>query len=144
MPIVDGRYEAKMSTVFATPEEGIEAIKEKVRKSRKIRMNCLPSRLVDELKPLLVKKDLKIVLPLGEKPTEDLKELGKVATTKAKIYVEYHGKEASSGYIAFPSVMFSVAWSGDEIHQISTMEYAPCVKCMLEGFEGAWRYARKW
>ncbi|MFQ5910699.1 MAG: hypothetical protein ACE5IJ_08290 [Thermoplasmata archaeon] len=144
MPIVDGRYEARMSTVFATPEEGIDAIKQKVRKSRKIRINCIPGDLLDELKPLLERKDLKIVLPLGEKPTDDLKELGEVASTKAKIYVDYHGEEANSGYITFPSVMFGVTWSGDKIHQISTMEYGPCVKCMSKGFEGAWRYAQKW
>lgn len=144
MPIVDGRYEMKMSTTFATTEEGIEAIKEKVKRSRKIRINGLPRRLIDELKPLLVKKDLKIVLPLGEKPTDDLKELGDVGTTKAKIYVEFKGEEANSGYIAFPKIMYIITWSGDEILQISTMEYAPCVKCMNEGFEGAWRYAQKW
>ncbi|MFQ6106854.1 MAG: hypothetical protein ACE5QF_04625 [Thermoplasmata archaeon] len=144
MPIVDGRYEMKMSTTFATPEEGIEAIKERVRSSRKIRINGLPMKLIDELRPLLVKKDLKIVLPLGEKPTDDLGKLGEVATTKAKIYVEFKGEEANSGYIVFPKIMYSVTWSGDRILHVSTMEYAACVKCMMKGFEGAWRYAQKW
>ncbi|MFQ6128157.1 MAG: hypothetical protein ACE5QW_04575 [Thermoplasmata archaeon] len=144
MPIVEGRYEAKLSTTYRTVEEGIEAIKKKVQRSRKIRISGVPRELLNELKPLLDRKDLKIVLPLGEKPTADLKELGDVATTKAKIYVDFKGREVNSGSITFPTVIFNVIWSGEEIHQISTMEYGPCVKCMSKTFDMGWRYAQKW
>ena len=34
MPIVEGRYEAKISTTFSTIDEGIEEIKGKIKKSR--------------------------------------------------------------------------------------------------------------
>jgi len=144
MPIVDGRYEAKMSTTFATVDEGIDELKRLIKRSRKIRINGVPTGLLDELVPLLENKDLRIILPLGEKPNAELKELCDVASTKARIYVEHKGKEANSGSITFPKVMFSVVWLGDEVFQVSTMEYEPCVKCMSKAFDGAWRYSKKW
>jgi hypothetical protein len=144
MPIVDGRYEAKLSTTFATTEEGIDEIKKKLRKSRRIRISNIPMRLLEELKPLLQEKDLKIVLPIGEKPTEDLKKLGEVATTKAKIWADFKGKEANSGSVNFSDMVFNIVWADDQILNTSTMEYRKCVKCLSETFEGGWRYTQKW
>ncbi len=144
MPIVDGKYESKISTTFATPEEGIAEIKRMIQKSRRIRISNVPMRLLEELKPLLKDKDLMIILPLGEKPTDDLKQLAPVATTKARIYVDYRGQEANSGSVNFASRMFSVIWAGDKVLDVSAMEYTKCVKCMTGTFEGGWRYAQKW
>lgn len=143
MPIVDGRYEAKISTVFSTVDEGVDEIKRKVKKSRRIRISGIPMGLLDELVPLLKGKDVMIILPLGAKPTKELKELCPIAVTKAKIYSEYRGEEAFSGSIYFSDVIFSVAWSGKEIFDISTMEYGKCVKCMKGTFDMAWRYSEK-
>jgi len=144
MPIVDGKYEAKISTTFATVEEGIDVIKRMIRKSRRIRISGIPMQLLEELKPLLKDKDLMIILPLGEKPTEELKQLAPVATTKARIYVDYRGEEANSGSVTFANRNFSVIWRGDNILDVSAMEYGKCVKCMAGTFEGGWRYAQKW
>ncbi len=143
MPIVDGRYEAKISTTFATVDEGIEQIKEMIQRSRRVRINNVPVKLLNDLKPLLKDKDLKIILPLGEKPTEELKNLGEVATTKSRIYVDFKGKEANTGSFVFSTVIFNVTWLGDEIFEVSTMEYSKCVKCLRETFETAWRYSKK-
>lgn len=144
MPIVDGRYEAKIGTTFATVEEGLAEIKRLVQKSRRIRISNIPMRLLEELKPLLKDKDLMIILPLNEKPTEELKQLAPTATTKARIYVDYKGQEAKSGSINFASTVFNMAWLNDKILGISTMEYGKCVKCLAGTFEGGWRYAQKW
>lgn len=144
MPIVDGKYEAKIGTTFATAEEGVAEIKRMVQKSRRIRISNIPMRLLEELKPLLKDKDLMIILPMGEKPAEDLKQLAPTATTKARIYVDYHGQEANSGSISFASTIFNVAWVNDIVLGVSTIEYGKCVKCMAGSFEGGWRYAQKW
>ena len=144
MPIVNGKYEAKISTTFATAEEGIGEIKKKIQKSRRIRISSIPPSLLEQLKPLLKDKDLKIILPIGQKPPEDLKQLGETATTKAKIYVDFHGKEANTGSIYFSGTVYNLVWSEDKILSISTMEYGKCVKCMMGTFEGAWRYSQKW
>jgi len=144
MPIVDGRYEAKISTTFSTAEEGIEEIKRKIQKSRRIRINNIPIRLLEELKPILTGKDLKVILPFGEKPTEELKRLGDVATTKARIYVDFKGIEANSGSIGFSTVIFNIVWQADEILNVSTMEYSTCVKCLMKTFDTSWRYSQKW
>lgn len=143
MPIVKGRYEAKISTKFGKVEEGIEKIKAGIKKSRRIRINSIPMSLLNELKPLLVGKDLKIILPLGERKPKDLEGLGEVATTKARIYVEYDKKEASTGSIYLPDVVFNIIWLGGKILEISTMEYSKCVKCLRKTFEMAWRYSEK-
>ena len=144
MPIVDGRYEAKIGTTFATVEEGIEEIKRLIQKSRKIRISNIPMSLLEELKPLLKDKDLMIILPMNEKPTEELKKLAPIATTKARIYVDYKGQEANSGSINFARSVFNVAWLNDKVLGISTIEYSKCVKCLAGSFEGGWRYSQKW
>jgi hypothetical protein len=144
MPVVDGRFEAKISTTFATAEEGIGEIKRKIQKSRRIRISSTPPSLLEQLKPLLKDKNLKMILPIGQKPTEDLKQLGETATTKAKIYVDFHGKEANTGSIYFSDTVYNIVWLEDKILSISTMEYSKCVKCMMGTFEGAWRFSQKW
>jgi hypothetical protein len=144
MPIVDGKYEAKLSTTFENVEDAIAEVKKKIQKSRRIRISNVPMNLLEELKPCLKEKDLKVVLPIGEKPSEELKELGEVATTKARIYVDFKGKEANSGSINFSDVVFNIVWADDKVLNVSTMEYGKCVKCLAETFEGGWRYAQKW
>jgi len=143
MPIVDGQYQAKIATVFATTEEGIERLKDKIRGSRKVRIGNVPIGLLEELLPLLAGKDVKIILPTGEKPTNKLREVGDVAVQKAKIYSDFKGIEANEGSIYFSDVMFCITWSKDKILQVSTMEYDKCVKCMKGTFDMAWRYADK-
>jgi len=144
MPIIDGRYEAKLSTTFETIEDGIEEIKRKVQKSRRIRISNIPMNLFKQLEPILVDKDLKIILPIGEKPTEEMEKLGEVATTKARIYVDFKGKEANTGSVSFSDTIFNIVWLNDQILDISTMEYSKCVKCLLGTFETGWRYSQKW
>lgn len=144
MPVVDGKYEAKIGTTFATVEEGIAEIKRLINKSRRIRVSNIPMLLLEELKPLLKDKDLMIILPMGEKPDEALKKLAQTATTKARIYVDFKGQEANSGSINFAKTVFNIAWTGDKILNVSTMEYNKCVKCLADTFEGGWRYAQKW
>jgi len=144
MPIVDGKYEAKIGTTFATVEEGIAELKRMIQKSRKIRISNIPMSLLEELKPMLKDKDLMIILPMNEKPKEELKQLAPTATTKARIYVDYKGEEANSGSVTFSRLIFNLAWVNNKILNVSTMEYGKCVKCMAGTFEGGWRYSQKW
>jgi hypothetical protein len=143
MPIVDGQYQSKISTVFASVEQGVGELKRKIEKSRKVRIGNVPAGMVKELLPLLKGKDVKIILPEGEQPTDELKTIGDVAIQKAKIYSDFKGVEANQGSVYLADVMFSVTWAKDNILQISTMEYDKCVKCMKGTFEMSWRYARK-
>jgi len=144
MPVVEGRYEAKISTTFSTVEEGVDEIKRKIQKSRRIRISNIPMRLLEELKPLLKGKDLKIILPIGEKPDEELRKLGEIATTRARIYVDFKGKEANTGSVGFSDKVFNIIWLDDQILDISTMEYTKCVRCLIDTFETGWRYSQKW
>jgi len=145
-PIVEGKYEQKISTVYATPQEAIEEIKQKLRHGRKVRISNIPMGLLLELAPFLVEKDLKIVLPEGETPPAESGFVAEFAVAKAKIYVDYKGREAASGTIGFSDVVFNIAWikPSGEILEITAMEYSKCVKCMVnETFDSAWRYAQK-
>ncbi len=144
MPIVDGKYEMKIGTTFATAEEGVAELKRMIQKSRRVRISNIPMSLLDELKPLLKDKDLMIILPMNEKPNEELKQLAPIGTTKARIYVDYHGQEANTGSVTFASAVFNIAWLNNKILGVSTMEYGKCVKCLAGTFEGGWRYAQKW
>src|SRR3990170_7553659 len=136
MPIVDGKYEAKISTTYATAEEGIAEVKRMIQKSRRVRISNIPMCLLEELKPLLKDKDLMIILSMGEKPTEELRQLEPIATTKARIYVDYNGEEVNSGSINFASMIFNIAWKDNKILGVSTMEYSKCVKWLAGSFEG--------
>jgi hypothetical protein len=143
MPIVDGQYQAKISTVFARVSDGIRALKDKIAASRRVRISNIPAGLLGKLLGVLKGKDVKIILPGGVRPTAKMREVGDVAVQKAKIYSDFKGVEANEGSIYLSDVMFCVTWSEDKIHQISTMEYGKCVKCMKGTFEMAWRYSDK-
>lgn len=142
MPIVDGKYDAKIGTTFATVEEGNAEIKRMFQKSRRSRISNIPPHLLEDLKPFLKDKDLMIILPMHEKPTENLKKLAPIATAKARIDVDYKRQEANSGSINFANTIFNIAWLNDKI-LVSTMDYGKCVKCLQSTFEGGWRYAQK-
>jgi hypothetical protein len=139
---VDGRYEAKIGTTSATVEEGIAEIKRMIQQSRRI--SNIPMRLLEGLKPLVKNKDLMIILPLKEKPSEELKQLAPTATAKARVHVDCKGEEANSGSINFASTVFNIGWVNDKIHGVSTMKYGKRVKCLAGTFEGGWRYVQKW
>ena len=143
MPIVDGRYEAKISTTFRSTEEALQAIKDKIASSRRVRISNIPMELLGRILVALKGKDVKIILPLKAKPSADLQEVGEVAVQKARIYKDYKGTEANVGSIYFSDRIFSIAWTDDKILQIDAMDYDKCVKCMKGMFDVGWRYAEK-
>jgi len=143
MPIVEGQYEAKISTIFASEKEAFEAIVGKIEKSRRIRISNVPMQLLEKLAPLLEGKDVKIILPKGAKPTEKIKQLGDAAIQKARIYKDYKGVEANAGSIYFSDRIFNVVWDKKKIYEIDAMDYGKCVKCMKGMFEVGWRYSEK-
>jgi len=99
--------------------------------------------LLRDLRPLLEKKDVKMILPLGAKRDEELAKLGPTAVTKGRIYHMYDDKEVCTGSIMFPDSVYTVIWDADRIIAISTLEYSKCVKCMKGAFDVGWRYAQK-
>jgi len=143
MPIVNGKYEAKIATVFAAPEQAVKQIKSKIKKSRKVRINNIPAALLEDLAPLLAEKDVRIILPEKQKTFPMLSKLGPVAVAKSKIYKDYKGKEALVGSVSFSDRIFNITWANNKILEIDAMEYDKCVKCMKDMFETAWRYSAK-
>ncbi len=143
MPIVDGKYEAKVSTTYATPAKGIAELKKKIAASKRVRISNVPTGLVEEFLPLLKGKDVKFILPKDSKVTDELKALGEIAIQKAKLYKDYKGVEANVGSIYFADTIFSVAWTKKEILSIDAMHYSKCVKCMKKFFDVGWHYSEK-
>jgi len=143
MPIVDGRYEAKISTTFRSVKDAIEEIRNKIEKSRRVRISNIPMSLLEKLLPLLKGKDVKIILPMKAKASDELRKVGEVAVQKAKIYKDYKGVEANAGSIYFSDRIFGVVWVKDRILEIDAMDYDKCVKCMKNMFDVGWRYSEK-
>lgn len=143
MPIVDGQYEAKISTTFRSTKEALKAITDKIEKSRRVRISNIPMSMLEKLMPLLKGKDVKIILPIKAKPTRELREISEVAVQKAKIYKDCKGTEANVGSIYFADRVFSVAWKKNAILEIDAMDYGKCVKCMRNMFDVGWRYSEK-
>ena len=144
MPIVDGMYEAVLSTYYATVDDGIMDIKKKLDRSRRVRISNIPAGLLEELMPMFMNKDLMVILPEGEEPGEDLKKLCQTATTKSRILVNYKGIEAKAGSVSFADRSFNVIWSGSRILDISSMDYRKCARCLMDTFDTGWRYSQKW
>ncbi|HMK45144.1 MAG TPA: hypothetical protein VK436_00825 [Methanocella sp.] len=143
MPVVDGKYETCLSTYFKSTDNGVDEIKRKLGKARKVRISNVPRSLVDELRPLLSGKDVKIVLAEGEKPDAGLRSLGDVAVTKARITADYKGVEAYEGSVTFADRVFNVIWTAEGVKEITSMNYRKCALCLNETFETAWHYADK-
>ena len=144
MPIVEGKYVCKISEVY-DPKEGIEALKEEVKKVRNVRLQNIPDSVMKELMPLLKGKKVRIILPPEAKPSEELLEIGKVAvgSPKADIYHVYKGKKVHVGGIYLPKIFSSITPADGEIVQMSTLEHAKCVKCMNQTFEFGWKRSKK-
>ncbi len=143
MPIVDGQYEAKISTTFSSTKDALKAITDKIERSRTLRINNIPMGMLAKLLPLLKGKDVKIILPAKAKANSEQMELGPVAITKAKIYKDYKGTDANAGSIYFSDRVFEVTWIDKKILAIDAMDYDKCVKCMRKMFDVAWRYSEK-
>jgi hypothetical protein len=143
MPIVDGKYEAKISTTFSSTKEALKKITDKIEKSKAVRINNIPMDMLAKFLPLLRGKDVKIILPVGTKANGELTELGPVAITKARIYKDYKGIEANAGSIYFSDRIFEIVWIDEKVLRIDAMDYSKCVKCMKNMFDVAWRYSEK-
>jgi hypothetical protein len=139
MPTEDDQYHAKIPMVFASVDEGIKQLKNRIAASSTVQISNIPVGLLDELLPILKGKDVKIILPYGANPTAEMQEIGDVAIQKARMYYDFGGVEADEGSIYFSDVIFCVTWVEDEILQISTLGYNENIKW----FEMIWRYAEK-
>jgi len=143
MPIVDGKYETCLSTYFRSTDDGIDEIRRKLLKARRVRISNVPRSMVEELRPLLSGKDAKIVLPEGEKPDAELRSLCDVAVTKARITADYKGVEANEGSVTFADRVFNIIWTAEGIKEITSMNYQKCARCLNDTFETSWHYADK-
>jgi len=143
MPIVDGKYEAQIMTYYKDVDEAMDEVRDKLKRTRKVRVSCIPVPLLKEIMPLLADKDLAVILPEGAEPWPELTDLCEVARTKSRIFVVYKGVEAMAGNIVLPDVQFSIIWDKDKVLEITAMNYGSCVKCQRKIFDMAWRYSEK-
>jgi len=143
MPTVNGYHVNKITTVYDT-QKGIEAIKETVAKSKKLRITTIPPSLLKELMPLFADKDIRILLLPGEKVPEKASNPIDIAISKSKLLADFKGEEVIVGSITSPAVSFNVMWKDDKIYDITAMNYERCVRCIGETFEDTgWRFADK-
>jgi len=144
MPIVKGKYVCKISEVY-DKKEGLKALKKEIRKSKRVQLQNMPRDLLEELKPLLKNKKVRIILPPGMKPSKEILQIGEVAVAspKADIYHVYKGRKVYAGGVYLPKIFFSVVPVGGKIGQVSTLEYSKCVKCMNKTFEFGWKRSKK-
>jgi len=139
MSIEGGQHRANISMEFASADEGIKQLKDRLSAARTVRISNIPVGLLDELLPALKGKDVKTILHYGAEPTAEMKEIGDLAIQKARIYSNFNGVEADEGSIYFSDVVFRVRWAESKILQISTMKYDKDVGW----FEMGWRHAER-
>lgn len=139
MPIEGSEHRANISKTFASVDEGIERLKEKIRLSNKVRISNISVELLDKLLLVLKGKDVKIILHHEASPTEQMKEIGELAIQQDKISSHFEGVEADVCSIYFSNEVFRITWTKEKILQIATMRYNKYIRW----FEMGWRYAKR-
>lgn len=126
--------------------EGIELIKNDLKKSSKAIINYLPDYLIEELLPFLQGKDIRIMMPYGHRIDPDLESIPNSRISRKLIRPQlkvYDHNDAMCGGVCFPHIHYGVAWKGDEILEIRTLEVEECVRCMVEKHITAWSFGKR-
>ena len=127
------------------PEDGLDAIEEAVKKSKKVRMVNLPKSIVKRLYFALQEKDVKIICAEASDEAKRAKEKFdvKIAGGLLGVYSVYKGKNVKSGGIAVDNGFFSVDYIGNEILNVRSVMWKKCAECMMSYFDWGWLEARK-
>jgi hypothetical protein len=127
------------------PEDGLDAIEEAVKRSKRVRMVNLPKSIVKRLYFALQGKDVKIICAEESEEAKRAKEKFsvKVAGGLLGVYSVYKGKKANSGGIAVDEGFFSVDYIGNEILNVRSVMWKKCAECMMGYFDWGWLEARK-
>ena len=111
------------------PEEGLEAIRQRLAHSRSVEIQHIPLTLLRQLTPLLAHKRVSLHFPVDM----DLglpKSLGhKTVHIRYELQARYHGRMLNIGTIRFPAIMFDILWNEEQIFDISSISVSKCLSC---------------
>lgn len=136
--------EVSIGTVF-DPEQGIRQIKEDLKKCSKAIISYVPNFLVEELLPFFPGKDIRILMPSGERIHPDVKSIpsSRVALNFVRGSMKvYEYQDVAVGGICFPHMHYAVAWKDGKIIEIRTIEIQGCIRCMVEKHITAWSFGK--
>ncbi len=127
------------------PEDGLDAIEEAVRRSKRVRMVNMPKIVVKRLYFALQEKDVKIICAEASDEAKRAKEKFdvKIAGGLLGVYSVYKGKKVKSGGIAVDDGFFNVDYIGSEILNVRSVMWRKCADCMMRYFDWGWLEARK-
>ncbi len=127
------------------PEEGLDAIEEAVKRSKRVRMVNMPKIVVKRLYFALQGKDVKIICAEASDEAKRAKEKFdvKIAGGLLGVYSVYKGKKVKSGGIAVDDGFFNVDYIGSEILNVRSVMWKKCAECMMRYFDWGWLEARK-
>lgn len=107
--------------------QGIEAIKQAIQRAYSVQVYDLPPSLLNELAPVLVRREATIYLPPRVKVENQLRP--QVVPIKNRVKATCHGQTMFMGHIKLARIMFDIVWQADKIYDISAVTSSKCLRC---------------
>jgi hypothetical protein len=128
-------------------DEGVNQIKEDLKKSSKTIFSYIPDFLIEELIPLIIKdKENRILMPYGHRIHPAVRGLPHSRIARRFIkphFIVHNTHHVMGGGICFPHTHYGVAWKDDKILEIRTVKVKECVRCMVEKHITAWSFGKR-
>ncbi|MBI4863109.1 MAG: hypothetical protein HY815_23015 [Candidatus Riflebacteria bacterium] len=131
------------ATVFDR-HEGLDVIREKVKKAAVFRACVVPPALLRDLLPFALKADYRIITSRRDPLVAQLKADPEVRSgSEAKIYFVYGGEESNVGSLRINHELFSIFWREDRIFNVMRYDNLIFGNFLSRVFDTAWKYSKK-
>jgi hypothetical protein len=111
-------------------DEGLVAIRREIEKNKSIELINIPLKLIRQWHPQLAGKQVTIYNNLIDGLPEDLRGLGREIFTAVEMKGTFYGEVIEKGEIFVKNRIFNVWYQDDTIHNIGSITYRRCVKCI--------------
>ncbi len=111
-------------------DEGLVAIRREIEKNKSIELINIPLKLIRQWHPQLAGKKVTIYNNLIDGLPEDLRDLGREIFTAVEMKGTFYGEVIEKGEIFFKNRIFNIWYQDDTIHNIGSITYRRCVKCI--------------
>jgi hypothetical protein len=126
--------------------EGVEEVKKAVQESESVRFINVPSLIVEEIYPLLGKKDFQIICAHESPFIKSLDDLSSIRLTRSifNFYSMYKGRKMGRGLVLTDTKkVYSIDFHSDNIVSIKSTMWTKCSTFLLDNFKYAWLQAKK-
>ncbi len=111
-------------------EDGLSAIRRQIEKNKSVELINIPVELIRQWRSQLAGRQVTVYNNLMDGLPEDLQNLGREVFSAVKMKGTFHGEVIEKGEIFVKNRIFNVWYQDDTIHNIGSITYRRCVKCI--------------